>query len=77
MEYFCIQVKQQDMGSQLQGGQELLLYLTIPSRGLGLKHDLSHLSYSSYLVSLIGLENCKCLCEVYQHNISPKLQWLF
>lgn len=34
VEYFCIQVKQQDAGSWPQGGQEPLPYFGSPSRSL-------------------------------------------
>lgn len=32
VEFFCSQVKDQDIGSWLQGGQELLPHLSVPIR---------------------------------------------
>ncbi|XP_043299406.1 CLIP-associating protein 2 isoform X20 [Cervus canadensis] len=67
MEYFSAQVQQKDVGSRLQVGQELLLYLGAPGAIPDLEEDLARLSKtvdaltgwvgsSNYRVSLMGLE---------------------
>ncbi|XP_047386762.1 CLIP-associating protein 2 isoform X34 [Sciurus carolinensis] len=67
MEYFSAQVLQKDVGSRLQVGQELLLYLGAPGAIPDLGDDLSRLGKtvdaltgwvgsSNYRVSLMGLE---------------------
>uniref|UniRef100_A0A8D2JMQ1 CLIP-associating protein 1 n=1 Tax=Sciurus vulgaris TaxID=55149 RepID=A0A8D2JMQ1_SCIVU len=67
MEYFSTQVLQKDVGSRLQVGQELLLYLGAPGAIPDLGDDLSRLGKtvdaltgwvgsSNYRVSLMGLE---------------------
>ncbi|XP_036926708.1 CLIP-associating protein 2 isoform X27 [Sturnira hondurensis] len=67
MEYFSAQVQQKDVGSRLQVGQELLLYLGAPGAVPDLEEDLGRLGKtidaltgwvgsSNYRVSLMGLE---------------------
>ncbi|XP_044239184.1 CLIP-associating protein 2 isoform X17 [Ursus arctos] len=67
MEYFSAQVQQKDVGSRLQVGQELLLYLATPGAIPDLEEDLGRLGKtvdaltgwvgsSNYRVSLMGLE---------------------
>ncbi|KAM5191079.1 CLIP-associating protein 2 isoform 9-T9 [Callospermophilus lateralis] len=67
MEYFSAQVLQKDVGSRLQVGQELVLYLSSPGAIPDLGDDLSRLGKtvdaltgwvgsSNYRVSLMGLE---------------------
>ncbi|XP_076985987.1 CLIP-associating protein 2 isoform X7 [Tamandua tetradactyla] len=67
MEYFSAQVQQKDVGSRLQVGQELLLYLGVPGAIPDLEEDLGRLGKtidaltgwvgsSNYRVSLMGLE---------------------
>ncbi|KAM4856040.1 CLIP-associating protein 2 isoform X7 [Urocitellus parryii] len=67
MEYFSAQVLQKDVGSRLQVGQELVLYLSSPGAIPDLGDDLNRLGKtvdaltgwvgsSNYRVSLMGLE---------------------
>ncbi|XP_077894317.1 CLIP-associating protein 2 isoform X22 [Ictidomys tridecemlineatus] len=67
MEYFSAQVLQKDVGSRLQVGQELMLYLSSPGAIPDLGDDLNRLGKivdaltgwvgsSNYRVSLMGLE---------------------
>ncbi|XP_028373847.1 CLIP-associating protein 2 isoform X2 [Phyllostomus discolor] len=67
MEYFSAQVQQKDVGTRLQVGQELLLYLGAPGAVPDLEEDLGRLGKtidaltgwvgsSNYRVSLMGLE---------------------
>ncbi|XP_045713487.1 CLIP-associating protein 2 isoform X29 [Phyllostomus hastatus] len=67
MEYFSAQVQQKDVGTRLQVGQELLLYLGTPGAVPDLEEDLGRLGKtidaltgwvgsSNYRVSLMGLE---------------------
>ncbi|XP_053785935.1 CLIP-associating protein 2 isoform X25 [Desmodus rotundus] len=67
MEYFSAQVQQKDVGSRLQVGQEMLLYLGAPGAVPDLEEDLGRLGKtidaltgwvgsSNYRVSLMGLE---------------------
>lgn len=58
MEYFSAQVQQKDVGSRLQVGQELLLYLATPGAIPDLEEDLGRLGKTvDALTGWVGSSN--------------------